>query len=98
MLNSAVLPQLGFPTKATRGLGPLGRASMDLGWLRLLRTYADTGGLEESQSKGTRTYAHGNGCLSHQTPGDDTHGLTGQKAQFSQPTPQFHGSGAVNRG
>jgi hypothetical protein len=45
-LKSAVLPQLGFPTKAMRGVGALGRASMDSRGLRLLRTYADTGGLE----------------------------------------------------
>ena len=71
---------------------------MGLGGLRLLRTYADTGGLKESQRERTRTDAYGNGCPRHQTPGDDANGFTGQKTQFSQPAPQFDGRGAVTRG
>ena len=42
--------------------------------------------------------AYGNGCSRHQTPGDDANGLTGQKAQFGQPAPQFGRSSAVHRG
>src|ERR1700675_4332629 len=84
VLNRAVLPQLGFPTRAMRGLGALGKASMDLRWLRLLRTYADTGGLKEPQRERARTHAHGNRRPRQQAPGHDANGFAGQKAQFSQ--------------
>ena len=70
---------------------------LSLGGLRLLRTYADTGGLEESQCERTRTDAHSNRCPRHQAPGDDANDLTRQKAQFSQPPVQIDGGATGNR-
>jgi hypothetical protein len=55
---------------------------MDLGWLRLLRTHADTGGLEKPQRKRARTNAHGNRRPRHYAPGHDANDFAGQKAQF----------------
>jgi hypothetical protein len=68
---------------------------MDLSWLWLLRTHADTGGLEEAQRERAGTNPNRNRRPRHQATSHDAHGFAGQKAQFGEAPPQFDRGGSV---
>jgi len=60
---------------------------MELPERRLLRTYADTGGLEQPQRESTGTYADGYRCPRQHPTRDDAHGLAGKKSKLRQAPP-----------
>jgi hypothetical protein len=62
---------------------------MDLTGLRLLRTYSDTGGLEEAQCESAGAYAHGDRGTRQDAARNHAHRFTGKKSKFRQAPANF---------
>src|SRR5579871_5631072 len=99
MLNSAVLPQLGLPTRAISGLAPLRAAAATAsGGLRLLRTDTNARSLEQAQREGARPNANGDGRARHQALGHDAHHLARQESELGEAPAELAGRGSIGGG
>jgi hypothetical protein len=68
---------------------------MDLTELRLLRTYSDTGSLEQPQCESAGAYAHGYRGARQHPARDYAHRLTRKKPKFRQAPANFGRSFAI---